>query len=128
MPSIERFEDIQSWQKGRELCKLVYNVTRQSGFARDYALRDQIRRAAVSIPSNIAEGFNSQNDRTFARHLYIARASSAEVQSQAYIALDQNYIDQTSFNAIYGLCRDITRLLTRLIQYLQQSPGKEQRA
>jgi four helix bundle protein len=92
MPQIERFEEIHSWQKGRELCKLVYNVTRQTAFARDYGLRDQMRRAAVSIMSNIAEGFESQNNRTFTRHLYIARGSDAEVRAQAYVALDQEYI------------------------------------
>ena len=124
MPKIEKFEDIKSWQKGRELCRLIYGVTRQTTFRRDYGLCDQIRRAAVSIPSNIAEGFESQNNKTFVRYLYIARASSAEVRSQAYIALDQGYIAQETFDEIYRLCRDIARLLTRFIGYLQRNPDR----
>jgi four helix bundle protein len=124
MPTIERFEDIKSWQKGRKLCKLVYDVTRQAPFGRDYGLRDQIRRAAVSIPSNIAEGFESQNNRTFIRYLYIARASSAEVRSQAYVALDQGYLPESKFDEIYELCRDIARLVTRFINYLQKNQDR----
>jgi four helix bundle protein len=119
MPNIERFEDIQSWQKGRELCKLVYDISRRSGFARDYGLRDQMRRASVSILSNIAEGFENQNNRTFTRYLYIARASAAEVRSQAYVALDQTYITDLEFATIQDLCTDIARLLTRFIAYLE---------
>ena len=91
MAKIERFEDVESWKKGRELCQMVYRFTNQDAFSRDFALRDQIRRASISVISNIAEGFESQNDRTFIRYLYIAKASCGEVRAQAYIALDQNY-------------------------------------
>ncbi|MGC9399742.1 MAG: four helix bundle protein [Anaerolineae bacterium] len=92
MVKIERFEDVESWKKGRELCKMVYRMTNTGKFKRDYGLRDQIRRASVSVISNIAEGFESQNDRTFIRYLYIAKGSSGEVRAQAYVALDQGYI------------------------------------
>jgi four helix bundle protein len=121
MPNIEKFEDIRSWQKGRELCRLIYDVTRQTTFRRDYGLCDQMRRAAVSVTSNIAEGFESQNNKTFVRHLYIARGSSAEVRSQAYIALDQGYVDQPTFDTIYNLCGEIIRLVTKFITYLQRN-------
>jgi four helix bundle protein len=123
MPQIERFEDIRSWQKGRELCRLVYTATGDGAFARDYGLRDQMRRAAVSILSNIAEGFESQNNKTFTRYLYIARGSAAEVRSQAYIALDQGYITEDTFNRLYSLSKDVARLLTRFIRYLEQHVG-----
>jgi len=119
MATIERFEDIQAWQKGRELCKVIYSATNRSPFQRDHGLCDQIRRASVSIVSNIAEGFEGQNNKTFARYLYIARASSGEVRSQAYVALDQNYITQNTFDEVYTLCKDIARLLTSFITYLE---------
>lgn len=86
---IEKFEDILGWQSGREICNLVYRLTQTGSFSRDYGLRDQMRRAAVSIISNIAEGYESQNNRTFVRYLFIAKGSAAEVRAQAYIALDQ---------------------------------------
>ncbi|OQY13323.1 MAG: four helix bundle protein [Propionibacterium sp. 4572_24] len=97
MAKIERFEEILGWQSGRKLCNLVYDLTKKALFSRDFGLRDQMRRAAVSVISNIAEGFESQNNRTFIRYLYIAKASSGEVRSQAYIALDQKYISQDEF-------------------------------
>ena len=81
---------------------MVYAVTNKDRFSRDWGLRDQIRRAAVSIVSNIAEGFESQNNRTFVRYRYVAKASCGEVRSQAYVALDQDYASQTEFNAIYA--------------------------
>lgn len=124
MPTIERFEDIESWQKGRELCKLVYDLTQQGAFSRDYGLKDQMRRAAVSIISNIAEGYEGQNNRVFIRHLYIARGSAGEVRSQAYIALDQGYISQQTFAQIYALTKDIARLITRFIQYLEKNTDR----
>ena len=122
MAKIERFEEIKSWIKGRELCKMVYTISNKGDFSHDFGLRDQIRRAAVSIISNIAEGFESQNNRTFIRYLYIARASSGEVRSQAYIALDQNYISQAEFDHLYTLSSEISRLIAGLITYLEQHP------
>ncbi len=103
MAKIERFEEILGWQKGRELCNLVYACTRQGSFARDFGLRDQISRATVSVISNIAEGFESQSNRTFTRYLYIAKGSAGEVRAQAYIALDEGYITQQQFAQIYAL-------------------------
>lgn len=122
MAKIERFEDIKGWEKGRELCKLVYEVTNKAPFSRDYGLRDQIHRAAVSIISNIAEGFESQNDRTFIRHFYIAKGSSGEVRAQAYIAMDQGYVTPEVFNQIYTLSSETSRLISGFITYLEQNP------
>lgn len=118
MAKIERFEEILGWQSGRELCNLVYDLTKKELFSRDFGLRDQMRRAAVSVISNIAEGFESQNNRTFIRYLYIAKASSGEVRSQAYIALDQKYISQEEFNQLYALSTQTSRRVAGFIAYL----------
>ena len=123
MARIERFEDIKAWQKGRELCKLMYDCSNAAQFSHDYGLRDQVRRAAVSVMSNIAEGFESQNDRTFVRYLYIARASSGEVRAQTYVALDQGYISQEVFKSIYDAACATSRMITGFIIYLSRSPA-----
>lgn len=119
MAAIERFEDIKGWRSGRELTKMVYEVTNRGQFSRDFALRDQIRRASVSIMSNIAEGFESQNNRTFIRYLYIAKASCGEVRSQLYVALDQGYVTEEEFNAIYQKSLETSRLIAGFITYLK---------
>ena len=124
MATIERFEDIQSWQKGRDLCKMVYAITNKDRFSRDWGLRDQMRRAALSIVSNIAEGFESQNNRTFVRYLYVAKASCGEVRSQAYVALDQDYASQTEFDAIYATATETSRLIAGFISYLRKHPDR----
>src|SRR6185295_10350147 len=101
MPGITRFEDIQAWQTARELTALIYKRSEQGQFARDFGLRDQIRRAAVSIMSNIAEGFESRTDTQFVNYLGHARASAGEVRSQLYIALDLKYVSQEEFKESY---------------------------
>jgi len=92
MPTITRFEDIEAWQAARELTKLIYVFTDELKFARDFGLKDQIRRASVSIMSNIAEGFESQTQAQFIRYIGIAKASAGEVRSQLYISRDLNYV------------------------------------
>lgn len=128
MAKIEHFEEILGWQKGRELCNPVYARTQQGSFARDFGLRDQIRRAAVSVISNIAEGFESQSNRTFTRYLYIAKGSAGEVRAQAYIALDEGYITQQQFDQIYALSEETGRLIGGFIVYLQQHLDESPRA
>ena len=120
MATIECFEEIQSWQKGRELCRVVYQLTGEGAFSRDFGLRDQMRRAAVSVISNIAEGFESQNNRTFVRYLFIAKGSAGEVRAQAYIALNQSYITQAQFNELTALAVETSRLIANFIAYLEQ--------
>ena len=124
MATIERYEDIQCWQKARELTNLVYALTRQKAFARDFSLRDQMRRAAVSAMSNIAEGFERGGRSEFIHFLSIAKASSGEVQSQLYIALDQHYITQEQFDEGYKLCADTMGLIGGFIAYLQTTSFK----
>jgi len=119
---IEKFEDILGWQSGREVCKLVYQLTKMAPFSRDYGLRDQMQRAAVSIISNIAEGYESQNNRTFIRYLFIAKGSAAEVRAQAYIALDQGYITKEQFDTLYTLTDQTSRRIRGLVTFLEQHP------
>lgn len=108
MSSIQRFEDIQAWQLGRELTRRVYEITREGAFSRDFGLRDQIQRASISITSNIAEGFERKSPAEFARFLLIARGSAAEVRSQLYAALDLGYIDPEAFDNLYRLASRIS--------------------
>jgi len=116
---IERFEDIQVWQKARELVKSIYKASAVTqAFKQDFSLKDQIRRAAISVMSNIAEGYARRSDKAFANFLHIAQGSTSEVQSQLYIALDLDYITKADFDKAYALCADIARQTTGLIKYL----------
>ncbi|RMF02363.1 MAG: four helix bundle protein [Chloroflexi bacterium] len=120
MTRIERFEDIQAWQKARELNKRIYTLTSHGNFSKDFALRDQIRRAAISIMLNIAEGFARRTHKEFAQFLYIAHGSAAEVQSALFIALDQNYITQSEFHELYQDTAETSRLIAGFLKYLEQ--------
>jgi len=92
MAGIKRFEDIKAWQKARALVRDIYEVTSKGNFAKDYSLKDQIRRASISVMRNIAEGFSRQTDREFIQFLHVAKGSTSEVRSQLYVALDLKYI------------------------------------
>lgn len=100
MAGISRFEDLIAWQKSRVLTRMIYETTRQEPFVRDFGLSGQIQKAAVSIMSNIAEGFERGSNGDFLRFLAIAKASCAEVRSQLYVALDIGYISQEKFNEL----------------------------
>lgn len=118
---IKTFEDIVAWQKARELVKVIYQITNElEEFRKDFGLKDQIRRAAVSSMSNIAEGFARTSDKEFANFLNIARGSVAEVQSQLYVALDLGYIDKNAFSIGYALADETSRLLTNFMKYLRK--------
>ena len=116
---IKNFEEMQSWQAARRLANQVYAATRVDGFERDWALRNQIRAAAGSVMHNIAEGFESGSDAEFARFLRIARRSASEVQSQAYLALDQTYISEESFRCRYDEATAAKRLINGMLSYLE---------
>ena len=124
MAKIERFEDIAAWQKARELTRQVYRVSKMGEFARDFGLRNQICRAAVSIMSNIAEGFGRGGDQEFIQFLAIAKGSVGEVQAQLYVVLDAGYLDKKVFAELYALAEETGRLLGGFIKYLQQSALK----
>ncbi|HJZ04421.1 MAG: 30S ribosomal protein S23 [Candidatus Dadabacteria bacterium CSP1-2] len=116
---IQKFEDIIAWQRSRELIEKVYRLTNRDKFNRDFSLKDQIRRAAVSVMSNIAEGYARQTDKEFVQFLYIARGSAFETQSQLYVALDLGYISKEEFDKTYETITEISRLIMGFIKYLQ---------
>ena len=108
---IERFEDLECWQEARKLVNRVYSTVRNSkNFSKDYRLAGQITGAAVSSMSNIAEGFSRQSDKEFVQFLFISKSSAAEVQSEAYVALDQEYIERREFTEIYDLAENTSKL------------------
>jgi len=108
---IEKFEDLIAWQKARELSKNIYRVTKVGEFLKDFGLRDQIRRASVSIMSNIAEGFERGGRSEFHQFLVIAKGSCAELRSQLYVASDAEYIDIGTFQNFDGLAKETSRLI-----------------
>jgi len=119
MTRIERFEDIRAWQKARELVKSIYQITGNEDLARDYSLKDQIRRASISVMSNIAEGFSRQTDREFIQFLHVAKGSASEVQSQIHVACDLKYIWQPTFKELIELSEETIRLVSGFIRYLK---------
>jgi four helix bundle protein len=121
MATIERFEDLEAWQRARELTNVIYDMSDVGAFARDFALRDQIRRAAVSIMSNIAEGFESRTSRLYIEHLGRAKASCGEVRSQLYLAYDRQYVSGEVFEQTLALAESVSRLTHGLIRYLSNA-------
>jgi four helix bundle protein len=108
---VERFEDLIAWQKARELTRVVYQVSRQSAFAKDFGLAGQIQRAAVSIMSNIAEGFERGGRGEFHQFLSTAKSSCAETRSLLYVALDAGYIDEATFARMLGRAEEVARIV-----------------
>ncbi len=127
MATFTRFEEIEAWQTGRQLRRLVYTYTRKPAFAADRDLVGQIRRAAQSVTSNIAEGHERGGNREFQQFLWIAKGSAAEVQDQLYTAIDETYITQAEFDHAYQLAGKVSRQIGGLISYLQQSEIRGQK-
>lgn len=100
---IRRFEDIEAWQLARQLTREVYTIVKIDRFSRDWGLKDQITRASGSVMHNIAEGFDSESNKEFVRFLAYAQRSCSEVQSQLYVALDQQYIKSITFETLYEM-------------------------
>lgn len=121
MATIKQVEEIQAWQKARVLCKRVYSITNEGRFAKDFGLRDQIRRAAISVMSNIAEGFERGGAREFVQFLAISKGSAGEIRAQLYVALDQNYVDQKRFDELIKDVDEISRMISGLMGYLRRS-------
>jgi four helix bundle protein len=115
-----RFEDLLVWQKARKLTALIYEVTRGKAFFQDFGLRDQIRRAAVSVMSNVAEGFERGGDAEFGRFLAIAKGSCGEVRCQLYVAFDQGYLDSTLFERVTDRALEVSRMLQGLTRKVRQ--------
>lgn len=124
MATFKKFEDIEAWKKARALARKIYSASKQGHFARDFGLRDQIRRSAVSVMSNIAEGYDRNGTGEFIQFLAIAKGSAAEVQSQLYVAFDQTYIDRPEFDELKGLANETGRMIGGLMSYLRNSQFK----
>ena len=125
MGKFNSFEDINSWQKAREFNKKIYLITETDSFKRDFDLVRQLRRASVSISSNIAEGFERNTDKEFIHFLFVAKGSAGEIRSQLYLALDLEYITQEVFNELLSDINEIARLLSGFIKYLNKQSTKE---
>ena len=125
MPLIERFEDIKAWQEARNLVKMIYILTNKERFSKDFGMRDQIRRAAVSAMTNIAEGFDFDSNIEFARFLGFARRSAVEVQSLLYAALDVDYIDQAEFELNYEQARKTKALIGGFKHSLKKKSSRQ---
>ncbi len=119
--SFQQFEDIEAWRKARELTQAVYAVTDLNAFARDFGLRNQIRRASVSIMSNIAEGYERDGAGEFIQFLAMAKASAGEVRSQLYVAVDRKYITKGVFDQLCDTATQTSRMISGLMHYLRKS-------
>ena len=113
-PKISRFEDLIVWQKAMTLSKEIYRITSQGRFAKDRGLKDQIRRASVSILSNIAEGFGKYSNQEFKKYLAIANGSSFEVRAQLHLGRELDYIGDLEAEIIIKLCVEVSRLIAAL--------------
>jgi four helix bundle protein len=122
---VERFEDLIAWQIARILTKEIYLITNESEFARDFCLRDQIRRAAVSIMSNLAEGFERGGRAEFHQFVVIAKGSCAEVRSQLYVAMDVGYISEEKFKTFENATSELSKILGGLRSSLQKQRDKK---
>ena len=122
---IDRFEDLECWKAARILVNLVYKAVRNTPtFQKDFRLVGQITDAAVSSMSNVAEGFSRRSNKEFVQFLFISKSSATEVQSEAYVALDQNYISQDTFQQIYDQAEKVSKLDSGLITYLLKNYAK----
>jgi four helix bundle protein len=121
MATIERFEDIQAWQKAREVASSIYKLCKQGELAKDFGLKDQIRRSAVSVQSNIAEGSGREGNKEFIYFLRIAKGSSCEFRSQLYNLLDADYIEEPIFKDLYSRSEETERLIGGFINYLNKA-------
>ncbi len=121
MSKFNKFEEIKAWQKAHEVTLLIYRITNNANFSKDYGLKDQIRRSAVSIMANIAEGHGRKSNVEFANFLNIARGSVAETQSHLYVAVGLDYINKKDFEQIYQILTEISRMTLALAKYLRES-------
>jgi len=127
MTAITKFEDLIAWQEARKLVSMVYKITSDGLFSKDFGLKDQIQRAAVSSMTNIAEGFDNESTVEFARFLGMARRSSVEVQSLLYAALDINYIKDDIFKVHYEQARKTQAIIGGLKKSILKNPRRPNR-
>ena len=120
MSTIQSFEEVFAWKKARELVLSIYRTTTEGPIAREFTLRDQLRRASISVVSNIAEGFERGGDRELRRFLSIAKGSAGEIRAQLYVALDAGLIAQTDFERLSSLTSETSRLIGGFMKYLDR--------
>ncbi|MDZ7951250.1 four helix bundle protein [Nostoc sp. DedQUE09] len=118
---IETFEDLKVWQKGIDLVKQIYLRAKEGELSRDFGLRDQLRRASVSIPTNIAEGFERYSRKEYLDFLNIAKGSAGEVRSLLRVALEVGYLDQPTYTQLSNQAIELSRMLSNQIQSINQS-------
>ncbi len=122
MATVERFEDLDVWKRSRELANMIYDLSETGLFAKDYGLRDQMRRAAISIMSNIAEGFKSRTQAFFIEFLGRAKGSGGELRAQIYLAFDRKYLTMDQCSKAIEQVETCNKQLNRFIQYLESKP------
>ncbi len=120
---IESFEDLRVWQKGIELVKQIYLLTKEGEISRDFAFINQLRRSSVSVPTNIAEGFERFSRKEYLNFLNIAKGSAGEVRSLLRVALEVNYLDEQIYTQFYSQAIELSRMLSNQIQAINQSEG-----
>ena len=118
------FEDLKVWQDSREFVKAIYELTSSESFRKDFGLKDQFQRAAVSIMNNIAEGFERNNNKEFVLFLKYSKGSAGEIRSMLYVALDLNYIDTNTFDKYYTSAINIITQISNFMKYLKKYTGK----
>ncbi len=124
MAKVEKIEELVVWQLAIELTNSIYKITNNSSFNRDFALRDQIRKSAISVPSNIAEGFERNSTNQFLYFLVIAKGSAGELRTQLLIAKNQNYIEEVKFEKINKEALEVSKKLGSFITYLKEFKSK----
>ena len=124
MTTVRSFEELDIWRKARELTRRIYDLSNKGLPGKDFALRDQIRRACISIMANTAEGFERSGTGEFLQFLAMAKGSTGEVRSLLYIALDQGYLEQGTFDQLSTQASEISRMIGSLMNYLKKSKIK----
>jgi len=119
MATIKNFEELDVWKISMELCTEIYNLTNSELFSKDFALKDQIRRSAISIPSNISEGYERDGVNQFLYFLAISKGSCGELRTQLRIALNLNYLSNMDFNNLNEKCLSTSKQLSGFIKYLR---------
>ncbi len=127
MATINRFEDLEIWQKSRELSLKIFNLANNSFFSKDFRFRDQLKSAAASIMDNIAEGFERSSRLEFINFLSISKGSAGEVKSQLHRALDQKYCSREEFDILCNECNKLAGNIAGFIGYLNKSDIKGQK-
>lgn len=124
MATAKKFEELEVWIKAKDVSVTIYKITNDGEFKKDFGLRDQIRRASVSVVSNIAEGFERNGTKEFAQFLSLAKGSAGEIRAQLYIAKELNYINEVDFNLLIGKVTEVSKMLSGLMGYLKQTELK----